>query len=243
MKMKKPIWLRGIFSLILIFQIPQISCNKSKEVAEEEEAKVPIIDDKKVNVDVDINQQPPTVSTEKNTETTVRIDSNMSEAALKTDLANLNSNLQKLQLQIKNSNDLAKVEINKQIQQLNVAKENLQKKIAELEVKNLLFAEQQKMELARKQYIDLTEKKLVQMQKKLDNLNNQVNYVEESVKFNVENQIAKLEDKKNNIELKLNDLQIQNINNLKSLQNQINNMISEFEKNYNNLVSSQLSSR
>jgi chromosome segregation ATPase len=258
----KQILVRITLSLALVSTGLLNACSKEKEVKVNEEvnsgtvsgngnsAVTPPVDDgKNVNVDVNVDnpQQPATQTTTKE-ETNIVVDK-PANTKLNNDMSAVNANLQKLQAQVKTANDQNKAQLNKQIQQMNTDKQKLQQQIAALQVKNQEVQKnmqdaRDQMEKARDEYVRLTQVKLDDFNDKLSSLQDKVNNLDDTERTTVDQQVSKLQDLKNSLDQKMSDLETAtDTNTYNTLRTQIESMLKNLQKNYNQLITDKVSLR
>jgi chromosome segregation ATPase len=229
-------------------------CKKETEVKETEVISVnptadPVVADKDVNVDVHVdNPQQPAGST-------IIVDKQESTRATQ-DMLVLNANLQKLQAQVNSANEQTKAQLNKQIQQMNADKIKLQQQIAAFETKSReakmtndqaqknLDAAREQMEKTKQDYLQLTQQKLSNFEKKLDTLAEKVNYLEATERGEVDKQLSSIQEQKDLINKKITDMQSTiDVATFKNLRSQIDTMFSNLDRSYNRIITDRVSLR
>lgn len=233
----------GLLSCCLISLAGLTACKETKEVKVEENVNSAVTptpqDNKNVNVDVDV-QQPGNSPTDTKQTDVVVVDKNNK------DIATLNTNIQKLQDQIKTANEETKANLNKQIAQMNSEKAKLQQQINQLQIKNQQAQEknEQAFDTLKQQYRDSVSTKLDNYGKKIDELKTKLNDLNDMDKTAAENDISKLDDSKTDIEKRLPDIDgAPDQNKFNLVKKQIDNMLTDWDKKYNELDTTKLSQK
>ncbi|MBC7474612.1 MAG: hypothetical protein H7263_10000 [Candidatus Sericytochromatia bacterium] len=221
-----------------------VGCNKTEEVKVKENVVLETTPkpNEKVNVNVDVQQPQQPVE---RTKTDVVVVNNDKSGK---DLAVMNANIQKLQDQLKSSNDQSKIELNKQIQKMNADKLQLQKQVATLQTKsvqaNAKTQSDQNLDITKQQYRDSSRTKIDDFSKKMDDLKTKVANLNDPEKTQADNDISRIEDSKAETEKKLNDIDAsKDISSLKIAKNQIDNMLTDLDKKYTQLLASKFSGK
>lgn len=241
-----------LLSFTLMYSLS--ACSETKEVKVEHNtvaSSTPISEaEEDVNVNVHVDQPNAQVPvTRDTTNVVVKNEESAKEVAL------MNANIQKLQNQLATANAQSKAEINKQIQQMNADKAKLQAQIADLQNQNKMAQDQMRkaeaekianenLSVTKEQYKDTASTKLENFDTKLTQLRDKTASLSDADKTSVENEITKLEDKRSEIETKISDIDTaSNINSFKTIRTQIDSMMTDLDKKYNNLISTRISLR